>query len=257
MKKTDKYRKRSRINLGKLFFGAGLGIIFMVAQVAATESASEPKPWRELIDMELADLSAFKLVLLQNDSPAGSMEYRWRKNGDQFIVEDRTEMQPNILETAKATIDAESFLPKDIEIDFAIGDANNMFRVAWQGPERKGTVVVKPESGDTRTHDLSGTNTPANPVRLSAFGLALGIPWKSGLAVSMPWYNTMANADEAVILTHMGFKTMTVPAGEFEVHEIGLTGSVTENTLYITTDYPQKMIRIDVSGQPIHFERLP
>lgn len=244
-------------NITKLVSRAAFAIAFLLSQTSGAAVALEPKPWRDLVDMKLADLAAFKLVLIQNGSAAGSMEYRWRKAGETYIVEDRTEMQPNILETAKATINATSFLPEDIEIDFAIGEASNVFRVAWNGSERLGKVVVTPQSGEARTHDLSGAEVPANPVRLSAFGLALGIPWEPGLAVSLPWYNTMANADEAVVLTHTSIKTVVVPAGEFEVHEIALTGSVTENTLYITTAYPQKMIRIDVSGQPIHFERLP
>lgn len=231
--------------------GAALLSAMMTAPAAAGDD------WRKEIDMKRADMSEFSMVMINDGAEAGGMTYGWAREGTTWVISDRTEMQPNILETARGVIEADTLLPLSNDIDFAIGEARNVFDLEWQGNALTGKVVIDQPGQDPRTVDVSNPEHARPPIRLSIFGLVAGLPLKAGYSVSLPWYNTLSNTIETIRLVHAGIETVSTPAGTFEAHKVDLKDGTPENVIYVTTALPQRIVRIDVVGQPMHFERLP
>lgn len=229
---------------------AMLAILLIAPQTAGDDSA-----WRHQIDLSRADLSLFTMVLIQNDKPAGSMRYEWRRSGDTYVISDRTEMEPNILETATAIINAETLLPQKVDIDFAAGNNRTVFDLTWNGATLNGEVTLNPENQPPKKVPVSGS--PNAALRMSVFGAISAMPLKTGFSLEMPWYNSMNNTRETVHILHTGIETVVTPAGEFEAHKVELKGGTPENIIYVTIAKPQKIVRIDVVGMPLHFERIP
>ena len=235
----------------------GAAALFMIAASQTNADETKPQSWQSLIDMSRADVSTFSLKLINDGADVGSMTYGWVRDGNRYIVSDRTEMKPNIIETAKGVINAGTLLPESITVDFAVGENKRKYNVAWAGSSRTGGVEISQPDAETRTVDFGSAEHPASALRLSIFGLIAGLPLKEGFAVKMPWYNTLSNKLQDIELTHDGITTVETPAGTFEAHKIDLTGGTPENIIYVSTGFPQKIVRIDVVGQPMHFERLP
>lgn len=227
------------------------------ACLMSTAVFAESENWRSLIDMDRADVSKFSMKMINNGADVGSMTYGWQQDGNTYVIKDRTEMQPNILETATGVIDARTLLPISNDIDFAVGTDLTVFDVEWQNGTLKGKVVMQKEGADPRTVDVSNADNPSSALRLSIFGLIAGLPLEGGFSVSLPWYNTLSNAVETVTLAHTGFESVETPAGTFETHKVHIQNGTPENMVYVTTTLPQRIVRIDVLGQPMHFERLP
>ncbi len=227
--------------------------------VAWQAGASETKAanWQSLVDMSRADVSRFSLKLVHNGVEAGSMTYGWVRDGNRYIVSDRTEMKPNILETAQGVINADTLLPDSITVNFAVGENTRKYDVAWADGGRTGGVVIRRPNAESRTVDFSDPEHPASALRLSVFGLIAGLPLADGFSVKLPWYNTLSNLLENIELTHAGIVTIETPAGRFETHKIDVKGGTPDNIVYVSTSLPQKIVRIDVVGQPMYFERLP
>lgn len=223
-----------------------------------TSLAGEKAPgWQNLVNMSRADVSTFSLKMINNGEDVGSMTYGWERDGNRYVISDRTEMQPNILETAQAVIDATTLLPLNIGIDFAIGENNRKYDISWQGDERVGGVVITQPGADARTVDFSNPEHPPSALRLSIFGLIAGLQLGDGFSLKLPWYNSLSNTIENIELVHDGIENIETPAGTYQAHKINLKHGTPENIVYVTTSLPQKIVRIDVVGQPMHFVRLP
>lgn len=224
---------------------------------ASPTVAAEQASWRSLIDMKRADVSTFSMKMINEGQEVGSMTYGWQRSGNTYVIRDRTEMQPNILETAKGVIDVHTLLPISNDIDFAVGASKNIFDLEWQDGALSGEVQINQEGKDPRTVDVSNADHPASIIRLSIFGVIAGLPLAEGFSVDLPWYNTLSNTVENITLAHTGFETVETPAGSFEAHKVHIQNGTPENMVYVTKSMPQRIVRIDVLGRPMHFERLP
>lgn len=229
----------------------------VLAMAASIPAQADENRWQQLMDMDRADMRTFSMRMINDGSEAGGMTYGWRREGNTYVISDRTEMQPNILETAKGVIDAKTFLPVSNKIDFAVGDSRNIFDVAWNEGARSGTVNINQEGQAPRTVDVSDPNHPESIIRLSIFGVIAAMPLAEDFSVDVPWYNTLSNSIETVTLAHVGFETVETPAGTFETHKVHIQNGTPENMVYVTRSLPHQVVRIDVLGRPMHFERLP
>ncbi len=236
---------------------AGLTVLSALIGVPAGGENKDPGDWRGLIDMSRADVNNFSLKMINDGAEVGGMTYGWVRDGDRYVIRDRTEMQPNILETAEGVIDASTLLPISIGINFAIGETTRKYDIAWKDSELSGGVLIDQPNTEARLVDFTNPDHPPTALRLSIFGLIAGLPLGEGFSVKMPWYNTLSNTIEKIELIHDGVTTIETPAGIFQAHKIDLKGGTPENIIYVSTSLPQKIVRIDVVGQPMHFLRLP
>lgn len=236
---------------------AGLTILSALIGAPAGGENKDPSNWRDLIDMSRADVSSFSLKMINDGAEVGGMTYGWVRDGGRYVISDRTEMQPNILETAEGVIDASTLLPISIGINFAIGETTRKYDVTWKGSELSGGVLINQPNAEARSVDFTDPDHPPSALRLSIFGLIAGLPLGEGFSVKMPWYNTLSNTIEKIELIHDGVIAIDTPAGTFQAHKIDLKGGTPENIIYVSTSLPQKIVRIDVVGQPMHFLRLP
>lgn len=227
------------------------------ACLAGMTIAEGQPAWQQLVDMSRADVSSFSMVMINDGEQAGGMTYGWQQTGNTYVISDRTEMAPNILETARGVIDTKTLLPLSNDIDFAVGGSRTVFDLEWQDGALNGEVRIAQEGKDPRTVDISNADHPESALRLSIFGLIAGLPLEAGFSVELPWYNTLSNSIETVTLAHAGFETVETPAGTFETHKVHIQNGTPENMVYVTAALPQRIVRIDVLGRPMHFERLP
>ena len=233
-------------------------IVFAALLLSTSKTAAaDPTSWRSLIDMKRADVSKWSMKMINEGQEVGSMTYGWQRSGNTYVIRDRTEMQPNILETAIGIIDARTLMPISNDIDFAAGTSKNIFDLEWHEGALRGEIQINQEGKAPRTVDISNADHPASIIRLSIFGVIAGLPLAEGFSVDMPWYNTLSNTVENITLAHTGFETVETPAGSFDTHKIHIRNGTPENVVYITRSMPQRIVRIDVIGRPMHFERLP
>ncbi|MEX0298969.1 MAG: hypothetical protein AB3N28_07850 [Kordiimonas sp.] len=216
--------------------------------------AANASDWRSQVDVNSADLSKFTMVMINAGKEAGGMTYGWHKEGDTYVVADRSEMQPNILETAKGVIDAKTLLPKSVVIDFAMGDDKMDFDFSWDKNKRTGTVKTL-RGGKANTHNIDTAEEFGAPLRLAVIGMVAAFPVTETFEANLPWFNTLANKVEMITLKATGSETVEAPAGTFDTYKVAIQGGTPENVVYVTKSLPRKIVRIDVVGQPMHFLR--
>ncbi|HID48861.1 MAG TPA: hypothetical protein EYP40_04460 [Chromatiales bacterium] len=61
----------------------------------------------------------------------------------------------------------------------------------------------------------------------------------------------------AITATVAGVETITTPAGEYETYRVQVEGGDPEQVVYITTQSPRRIVRMEVVGQPWVYQLLP
>ncbi|WP_286829085.1 MULTISPECIES: hypothetical protein [Kordiimonas] len=214
--------------------------------------ADDRPAWRSAFDLTRANLDTFTMTLMRDGSEAGSMTYGWEVKNGHYRIHDRSEMQPNILETAEALIDRDSLLPEMLSIDFTIG-ANRMdIDAAWQNGQATGQLVTT-RDGQQQARPIADDASQVAPLRLAVIGLVAALPLGPDFKVTLPWFNSMANRTEQVTLEVTGEQMVETPAGTFDSWQVAIKGGTPENIAYVSKTRPQRIVRIDVVGQPMHF----
>lgn len=226
--------------------------VFLLAFLPPAQA--DDSDWRSQVQIADADLSTFSLQLIHQGKLAGSMTYGWEKLGEIYYVRDRTEMVPNVIETAEAVLSVETLLPKSVVIDFAIGRDRMNMDLMWFDGTRQGTSTTL-KNGKETVRDMHVREDTLAPLRLAVIGFMAAFPLEEGFETTLPWYNTLANRVETVIICVRDSQRVETPAGEFDTWAVDLKGGSPENIVYITKSLPRKIVRIDVVGQPMHFLR--
>lgn len=230
-----------------------IAIIFALALNPASQALADDTPaWRDTFDMSRADLSRFTMILMNDGQEVGFMTYGWTEEAGRYVIRDRSEMAPNIVETAEAQIQKRSLAPEKIKIDFAIGENTMSLDLAWQDGKRSGSILTV-RDGRENQHDVDELDDSAVPLRMAVIGMAAALPMEQGFEASFPWFNSMANRTEAITLTVTGEDNVDTPVGHFEAWRVALTGGTPENVIYVTKSLPRRIVRIDVVGQPLYF----
>lgn len=222
-----------------------------VALSMSITSAIAAGDWKSDVDFTRADLSKIKLDLINEGKKAGRMEYGWRKVGGTYVIEDLTEMEPNIFETATGVLDAKTLMPKSVDVDFAMGPTRMIVDLDWQDEHMTGAITIKREGQEDRVHNAD--TTIAAPLRLAVFGLISSLPLEAGYKTEFPWFSSMSNSVENITLIVTGSEMVETPAGTFDTYKVAVTGGSVENNVYVTKSLPRKTVRIDVVGRPMHF----
>ncbi len=228
--------------------------LFTIAALCAASFSVAASDWRTQVDINSADLSKFSMTLFSDGKEVGSMTYGWQKDGDAYVIADRSEMQPNILETARGVIDADTLLPKSVVIDFAFGPDTMGYDLVWDKNQPTGTVATL-RKGEAKTRAVEATDGVGAPIRLAVIGMVAAFPITDDFETHLPWYNTLSGKVEDITLKTVGSATVEAPAGTFDAYKVAIKGGTPENIVYVSKSLPRKIVRIDVLGQPLHFLR--
>ena len=222
-----------------------------------TPTSATDHNWNKGLDLTSADLSTFRLVLMNEGKEAGEMTYGWRKESGHYVIEDRTTMEPNIIETAKAVVDSDTLLPRSVAINFAMGESFMNVDLGWAGLNRYGKIISKRPGSEETIRDVDLIEDNPAPLRLAVIGFVAAMPLDVGFESSFDWFNTLANRTETVKISVTGTQEVKTPAGTFDTYVVELRGATPENVVYVSKGKPRRIVRIDVVGRPMYFELAP
>ena len=228
-----------------------LAIPFLAASTVA--ASADPLP----ADVSKVEYGPILFQLVQNDEIKGEMYYELERRGDEIVVHDAATLLPGVRESATSVIDAKTLAPKSVVLD---GDFNRMiFDADLQFSDEgvSGAYTLKRPTEITRTEQPFEMEMQADAIlRPAFFGLVSGLPLEEGASFSFTWFAPLGQRFAEVTFAITGVETVSVPAGSFETF-VGEVRAQPENVIYITTEAPHRVVRIDVPGQNMRFERLP
>lgn len=228
-------------------------LITIAAATGLQAAAAQPLP----VDVERVEYGPIHFQLIQHGEKAGAMYYELERRGEDILVHDGTTLLPHVRESLTGSFDAQTLAPKSILVD---GDFNRTvldIDLSFADGKASGVYAVKRPNEIAKTETPFELDAPGDAIlRPAFFGLASGLPLEEGARYSFKWFAPLSQAYMDATFTITGTKIVETPAGEFETY-VGELKAQPENVLYLTISEPHKVVRIDVPGQNMVFERLP
>ena len=227
-------------------FAAGFAMMTAAA-------VAEPLP----VDMDKVEFGALTFRLMLAGEEKGEMFYALEKQGDAIVFHDGTTLLPSTRESLTAVFDANTLAPRSIVLDGDFSRTVLDVDLTFENGKAAGLYRVK------RPNELAKSDTPFEleipehtVFRGSVFGLSAGLPLNDGDVYNVKWFAPLAGALQDGELAVEGDETVSVPAGEFETVKLHVKAQP-ENMIYITKAEPRRVVRIDVIGMDMVFERMP
>lgn len=224
--------------------------LFAATTVAAS---ADPLP----VDISKIEYGPIRFQLVQDDEVKGGMYYEIERRDNDLVIHDGTTLMPDVRESLTAVIDAATLAPKSIVVD---GDfSRTIFDADLQFTDESvsGAYTLKQPADIAKTARPFEMEMQDDAIlRASFFGLSAGLPLEVGASYAFSWFSTLARNFAPATFSITGVETIEVPAGAFEIF-VGELKAQPENVIYITTQAPHRVVRIDVIGQDMRFERLP
>ena len=216
-------------------------------------AVAEPLP----IDSSKLEYGPARFQLMLNGEPKGEMYYALEQRDGDIVLHEATTMLPDIRESATAVMDGETFAPKSITLD---GDFSRMiFDTTLNVKDGKisGEYIRKQPSALAKTTHPFSADLPDDVIfRPAIFGVVPGLPLNVGARWALQWFSPLAASLQDVTLEVTGIETVDSAAGRFETYTVYITAPQS-NIAYVTTEAPHRVVRIDVIGQEMYFDRLP
>ncbi len=228
------------------------GLAGFAAAFAAGSAVADPLP----VEIDKADFGPARYRLVQHGKTAGEMFYSMERREGDIVIHDGTTMLPDIRESGTLVIDAETLLPGRIVIDGDFSRTVLDVDLAFDGRQGAGVYRIKRPNETEKTDRPFEIELPEHAIaRASIFGLVTGMPLDDGASFQFQWFSELGGvlADAELVVSDR--QTIEVPAGTFDTFVVDLNAEPA-NVLFITATAPHKVVRIDVPGQDMKFERL-
>ncbi len=210
-----------------------------------------------VIDADRLPIGEARFRLLYEGREDGCWTYRFDRDDRRFVITEKTNwLSGSSTETGRITLEGESQGLQSLEVRGAF--AGSVFEATVERVEGGLRGEVRQAASGREPSVLPVDLQVEGPVleRTAFFWLLSGADLEAGEGFSFDWFNVFSGRLEAVTAQVGEAARVEVPAGAFDTLPVTLQPEGQGNVLHFTRDLPHRLIRVDVSGQPMRFERL-
>jgi hypothetical protein len=231
------------------------------AVFAVPGAALAQDDWRDAAIAALPPSGELHLQFIVADEADGFMRLGWTRNDEEGTLEfyDRTMWgAQEIYETMEGAIDAETLAPLNVAIRFHQGNAILSVEASAQDGRMVGSRSMMQPNGGIQSADIDVPISDGMVMRAAVFLLAQTLPLDVGESVSFDWFASLGGTAGTVSITAAEAVTIEAGAATYDTIRLELRGESPENDIFVTdNDGMRQVVRIDVLGQPMHFEAFP
>jgi len=231
----------------------------MAFALPATANAQDD--WRSEAVAALPPYGELHLQFIVADEADGFMRLGWTRNEAAGTLEfyDRTMWgAQEIYETMEGAVDAETLAPLDVSVRFHQGNAIMSVEASAQDGHMVGSRSMMQPNGGTQSAEIDVAISDGMVMRAAVFLIAQTLPLDVGESVSFDWFASLGGNAGSVTITAAEAVTIEAGGATYDTIRLELRGENPENDIFVTdNDGLRQVVRIDVLGQPMHFEAFP
>jgi zinc protease len=205
-------------------------------------AATEPMEW----DGARLEEGIRRYDVYIQGNPMGSAEYRLEREGDEWLS--TSVVTAMGAQETRLRFSAQGLEPRSSEMD--LGQLSMSLRV--EDGRLVGSLNLPPQLGGDREVDEAmepGLLLPG----MEEFALAVS-DLSEGARIGIPILNLIEDRRVTLEARVTGMEEISVPAGEFQVWRVELTGGEAPMILYLRAEAPHILIRQEYQGQPIRLD---
>ncbi len=202
-------------------------------------------------------LGEMRLRLVQGREPSGEWYVNTRRDGDTVVHVGTTSLAPDVQESEILIAHWGTWRPSRVVIE---GDfSRRIFEadLAWDGDRVAGSYFVREPMALEKREIPVDREMPAGTVlRGSVLLLLSALPLEAGSTFHATWFSSIGGVLEDVTVSVSDGGTIATPLGDYDTYRVLVAGGTPENVVYVAKGRQPHIVRVDVSGQDMHFELL-
>jgi zinc protease len=176
--------------------------------------------------------------------------------GSDVITYTETTDIPLMGMTQEATIllDPESLVPRSTEQVGLVAGQNIESHLTYEAGRVTGQVQVPQPTGEIETKQVDAQFVDG-AVDASVIQMLLpSMPLAEGASLTVSAFTAAEGTVKPITVKVLGVEEVTVPAGTFSTYKVDVSGGEQPLILYVSTDTPRRVVRIELLAQPVVFE---
>ncbi|MEO0468583.1 MAG: hypothetical protein AAF206_03105 [Bacteroidota bacterium] len=236
-----------------------LFILFSLCALGCSPPAGQSSDAPGPISLDPAHIRANTLYfqIMYNEHPAGSMKVDCVREPQGWLVEEHTTLDANSNQEIIRTRMDHAFRPLVHEVRGRLEGNELDVQVHWEGDRVDGhSLFPRPPHKQQGKITIERTLPVGTFERTATFYLLPAMPLSDQARFTFNWFNTLYAEVNPIQLEVKGIVQTTVPAGTFDTYKVRLLGADPNQTIYVSTESPRKVVKIEVDGLPWRFELM-
>ncbi|GBD33171.1 putative zinc protease [bacterium HR33] len=216
------------------------------------------KPKAEAVTFDPAQLVAGRdsFQVLVQGNPFGYMTAEWARFPDSLVYTEETVIAAvGLRQKTVVRLDPNTLAVRSVERTGQAAGQNLETAVSYQGGRVRGRAQTPdPRAGTPRVVEVD-TTVAEGTLDASAFQpLVAALPLAEGSTFSLPVFEPAEERTRILTVKVAGVSDLTVPAGDFPVYRVEVSGTPQPFVFYVTREAPRRLVKIEIVGQPLTFE---
>ncbi|GIW50892.1 MAG: hypothetical protein KatS3mg081_0247 [Gemmatimonadales bacterium] len=216
------------------------------------------KPKAEAVTFDPAQLAAGRdsFQVLVQGNPFGYMTAEWARFPDSLVYTEETVIAAvGLRQKTVVRLDPNTLAVRSVERTGQAAGQNLETAVTYQGGRVRGRAQTPdPRAGTPRVVEVD-TTVAEGTLDASAFQpLVAALPLAEGSTFSLPVFEPAEERTRILTVKVAGVSDLTVPAGDFPVYRVEVSGTPQPFVFYVTREAPRRLVKIEIVGQPLTFE---
>ena len=193
-------------------------------------------------------------VLLQGN-PAGFTVSEVRRSGDSLVYAERSHLAGGVFQQQTTLLlNPTDGSVQQVDQETTQQGQKGETHLIYRGGRVKGSSAAPQQDGSIKRFEID-TTLPSGAMDENAVPFVVpALPLASGKSFNLTFFTPSENAIKVLTFKVTGPASIAVPAGSFQAYQIDVTGSRVPFTLYVSTDSPRRVLKIEFVGQPFVVE---
>lgn len=223
-----------------------------------TLAVEDLKPKAEAVTFDPAQLVAGRdsFQVLVQGNPFGYMTAELARHPDSLVYTEETVIAAvGLSQKTVLRLDPKTLAVLSVERTGRGAVQNLETRVTYQGGRVRGRAQTPdPRAGTPRVVEVD-TTVEEGTVDASAFQpLVAALPLAEGASFSIRVFEPAEGRTRVLSVKVAGASDLAVPAGNFAVYRVEVSGTPQPFVFYVTREAPRRLVKIEIVGQPLTFE---
>ncbi|GAB4183663.1 MAG: hypothetical protein Tsb002_05990 [Wenzhouxiangellaceae bacterium] len=234
--------------------GGALLLLLLLSTITAAQPAALTP---ETLDRQQLASGSLLYQMSYDGLPVGESRYTIRRDGGEVVLVETTSVPAYGVDANNTVVLDENLHPRRFTGSGSMGGQPVNISVEWGADRIRGHSLF-PRAADQAQGQLTINREQSGALeRTSVFFLLPGFPLQPGSSHDFHWYNTYVDEVRAITASVAGVANITTPAGEFETYRVQIKGGDPEQVVYVTTQQPRRIVRMEVVNQPWVYQLLP
>jgi zinc protease len=193
-------------------------------------------------------------VVLVQGSPIGTRTTALRGTQDSLVFTETLTLGPAGGQQLSVVFDPSDLSVTRVDQTGSAGGQQSEVHLRYAAGRVKGSAIIPQQSGTPKTLTIDTTVAPGTYDGNAINVIVPALPLAPGKSFAVPVFSAVSGSAKVLTVKVSAPESVTVPAGTFQAFKAEVSGGEAPFVLYVTSDTPRRIVKLEIVGAPVVFE---